>query len=123
MVRVACVDNESLSVDCSETEFRGIEAAFVPNLPRNGKNRNFENGAASVWAKEVRSVASDCSGLATRGKCQTTNQKGVLISDRDRAKDVEHVDDILRRSPLRPTSPRAGSPNSEMWRRRLQSGS
>ena len=96
-VRVESVDkigNHGLSEDCYVTEFRGIETALYKIFHRTIGHEPFK---IVQTVTIVRRVASDSSDIRSDDDVrQTLSICGAHISDRGRAKYVEHIDDILK---------------------------
>ena len=92
-------DNSVIAFDCPDEEFRSIEASLYQVLHRTTSNeplrivqqtrgqRGFEAWHAIVRRNDLRNMSDKKSAYAAL----ISN-----ISEKDRAKDVEHVDDILR---------------------------
>ena len=102
LVRVEGVDKverSTLAVDCTEADFRTFETALYHILHRSTANallrmvqqvqgqRGFEAWHLIVWREDQRNTSDRSSAYAAL----ISN-----ISERDRAKDVEQFDDILR---------------------------
>ena len=93
------VDRSTLAVDCTEADFRTFETALYQILHRTTTNeplrmvhqvqgqRGFEAWHVIVRRYDLRNTSDRSSAYAAL----TSN-----ISERDRAKDVEQFDDILR---------------------------
>ena len=115
-------DNSTLAVDCSNEEFRSIEASLYQLLHRTTANEplrivqqtrgqeGFEAWHAIVRRCEQRNM-SDKSAYAALIS---------TISERDRAKDVEQFDEMLKTSTRR-TKSRTDSARSETRKRCSQS--
>ena len=92
-------DNSAIAFDCSDEEFRSIEASLYQVLRRTTSNepwrivqqtrgqRGFEAWHAIVRRNDLRNMSDKKSAYAAL----ISN-----ISEKDRAKDLENVDDILR---------------------------
>ena len=96
-------DSSTIAFDCSDEEFRSIEASLYRVLHRTIANENAENGAADKRTEGIRSMARDREEIRSEDTCQTKNQHVALISnisERDRAKDVRCTNS-RRRSEMR----------------------
>ena len=92
-------DNNVIALDCPDEELRSIEASLYQVLRRTTSNeplrivqqtrgqKGFEAWHAIVWRYDQRNMSDKKSAYAA----QNSN-----ISEKDRAKDVEHFDGILR---------------------------
>ena len=77
-------DNSTVAVDCSDEEYRSIEASII--VQQTNGQKGFGAWHAIVRRNDLRNMSDINSSYAAL----ISN-----ISQRDRAKDVEHFDDIL----------------------------
>ena len=93
-------DNSTLAVDCSDEEFRSVEASLYQVLYRTTGNEPLrivqqmkgQKGLEAWHAVVRRRDQRNTSGKSSAYAALISN-----ISERDRAKDVEQFDDILRK--------------------------
>ena len=87
-------DNSTYSVDCSEASLYQALHRTTAHDPLRRVEQMQEQMGSEAWHAIARRMA--------RGTCQTTTQhtqhKISNLSERDRAKDVEQLDDILTTS-------------------------
>ena len=114
------IDRETLAVDCTQEEFRALETAFFQVLQRTTANeplkmvqqvegqRGFEAWHLIVRRYDQRNTSDKSSALVSN------------INERDRAKDVEQFDDVLRNFKNEMTKLRTDSGRSGTRRRCLQ---
>ena len=92
-------DNSTLAMDCSGDELRSFEAPLYQVLHRktaNGPLRTVQQAKGQKGFEEGRAIVRRCD---QRNMSDTNFARAALISnisERDRAKDVEQFDDILR---------------------------
>ena len=92
-------DNSTLAVDCSDEEFRSIGASLCQVLYRRTANepvRIVQETRGQKGFEEWRAIVRRCD---QRNMSDTNSAYAGLLSntsERDRAKDLEQLDDILK---------------------------
>ena len=91
--------NSTLSVDCSDEEFRSIEASFNQVLRRTTVNKPLRTAQRTKGQKGFEAWHAIVRRCDLRIMSEKNSAYAALISiiaERDRAKDVEQFDEVLR---------------------------